>query len=532
MNEKIRRLMRKGPITAGALMAVSAIALTACTTGSPTGGANSSGSPSTDTIRTVFTADPSTFSPFKVNAIDDYTASRFLFDTLVRRGADNQIVSGLASKWEIIPTKGVFTLRDGATCSDGTAIPPQVVSDSLNYFASKDAGSTFRVLVFGEGEAKISADAAVGTVTVDLAQPWTDMLQGLSLAGSGIVCPEGLKDQKGLAAGTAKGAFSGPYTLAKKAHGVNYQFALRTDYKAWPAYDPAPAGTPAKSIEASVNANSSAITNELLTGSRDYARISGKDMTRFKDQQGYGAEVYAQASTYIVFNERPGSPFASADARKAVAQAVNRDAYNHATGGGLGQTYSSFARPGVACANEEQAMLIPEDSAAAKTSLAGIKIKMVGANAFGPNGAGNTYVSEALRAAGADVELRNVDVANWATDLQQNPEAWDMTIYGALNPSGTMYAALSPIAGVPVESGGLNVTGNANQPVMDLVAQAMAETDDTKRCTTYEAVQENIIGEAHAVPLASLPAQSTTRPGFGVSIFNGSVDESTLRVTN
>jgi peptide/nickel transport system substrate-binding protein len=525
-----RRGRRLAPLAAAA--AVIAVATTGCTSGGGTGpGAAAVGQLSTDTIRTVLSADPTSFAPVEVRNADDYAVNRLLFSTLVRRDENNKIVSDLASRWDITPTQGTFTIRGGATCSDGTPITAGVVAESLKVFAAPDSKSSFRPLVLGDGPATVTADDAAGTVTVKLAQPWTDLLQGMSLHATGIVCPAGLKDPKALTTGDVAGAFSGPYTLSKKQHGVAYTFALRDDYKTWPAYETKIEGTPAKTIEASVNANASAISNELLTGTKDIANIRGKDTTRFDGNKDFSTQVIPQGSLYMMFNERPGHPFTDPALRRAVAQALNVTAFNQAASGGLGEIYSSFAHPGVPCSNKDTGLLIKSDPAAAQQALAGVKIRMVGAQIFGPNGAANTYVAEALRAAGADIELRNVDLATWSTDLTQKLDTWDITVMGGINAGGTMYGALSPVIGTPVEKGGLNWGGLENQPVLDLVSKAMTQTDAAQRCATYQEAQKIMIGEAHVIPLASLPSQVTIRSGFAMHTMNGQPDESTMRIT-
>ncbi|WP_427019264.1 ABC transporter substrate-binding protein (plasmid) [Pseudarthrobacter sp. P1] len=518
------------PLAAAA--AAVAVATTGCTTGGGSGdSAAAAGKASTDTIRTVFNADPTTFAPVEVRNADDYMANRLLFSTLVRRDENNKIVSDLATKWDITPTEGTFTIRSGATCSDGTPITAGVVAESLKVFASPDSKSSFRPLVLGAGPATVTADDAASTVTVKLAQPWTDLLQGMSLHATGIVCPAGLKDPKALTAGDVAGAFSGPYTLTKKQHGVGYTFTLRDGYKTWPAYETKIEGTPARTIEASVNANASAVSNELLTGTKDIANIRGKDSTRFDGNKDFSTTTIPQGSLYIMFNERPGHPFADPALRKAVAQALNATAFNQAASGGLGEIYSSFAHPGVPCSNKDTSLLIATDPAAAQKVLAGIKIQMVGAQVFGPNGAANTYVAEALRAAGADIALRNVDLATWSTDLTQKLDSWDITVMGGINAGGTMFGALSTVIGTPVEKGGLNWGGLENQPVLDLVAKAMTQTDATERCGTYQEAQKVMISEAHVIPLASLPSQVTIHSGFAMHTMNGQPDESTMRIT-
>ncbi|MCB5292988.1 ABC transporter substrate-binding protein [Arthrobacter sp. SO3] len=524
-----RRGRRLAPLAAAAVAI--AIAATGCTTGTAATGSGAAGQASTDTIRTVINADPTSFAPVEVRNADDYGVNRLLFSTLVRRDENNKIVPDLATKWDITPTQGTFTIRSGGTCADGTPITAGVVAESLKVFASPDSKSSFRPLVLGGGPATVTADDAAGTVTVKLAQPWTDLLQGLSLHATGIVCPAGLKDPKALTAGDVPGAFSGPYTLTKKQHGVGYTFTLRDDFKAWPEYQTEIPGTPARTIEASVNANASAVSNELLTGTKDIATIRGKDATRFDGNKDFSAQVIPQGSLYMMFNERPGHPFTDPALRKAVAHALDATAFNQAASGGLGELYSSFAHPGVPCSNKDNGLLIKTDPAAAKATLAGVKIRMVGAQVFGPNGAANTYVAEALRSAGADIELRNVDLATWSTDLTQKLDTWDVTVMGGINAGGTMYGALSTVIGTPVEKGGLNWGGLENKPVLDLVSKAMTQADDTERCATYQEAQKLMINEAHVIPLASLPSQVTIRSGFAMHTMNGQPDESTMRIT-
>ena len=118
------------------------------------------------------------------------------------------------------PTKPSSRSRTDATCADGTEITPTIVADSLNYFADPETRNNFAKLVFGPERPTITADDAARTVTIDLAQPWSEVLRGLTLAQTGIICPAGLADLDGLAEGAVEGAFSGPWTLTDAQHGV------------------------------------------------------------------------------------------------------------------------------------------------------------------------------------------------------------------------------------------------------------------------------------------------------------------------
>ena len=167
-----------------------------------------------------------------------------------------------------------------------------------------------------------------------------------------------------------------------------YTFALRDDYKTWPAYETKIEGTPAKTIEASVNANASAISNELLTGTKDIANIRGKDTTRFDGNKDFSTQVIPQGSLYMMFNERPGHPFTDPALRRAVAQALNVTAFNQAASVVSAKSIS-FAHPArlaptrtPACSSSQTLQLRRRPSPASD--------RTVGAQIFGPNGAANT----------------------------------------------------------------------------------------------------------------------------------------------
>src|SRR5690606_10754722 len=126
------------------------------------------------------------------------------------------------------PSSATFTLREGATCSDGTPITATVVKNSLDAFAVSEGSIVPQT--FGSQVPTITADDAAGTVTIDLEQPWAYLEQALSSSPTGIVCPAGLADPAALAAGHVEGAESGPYIQTAAEPGVRYTYELREDY--------------------------------------------------------------------------------------------------------------------------------------------------------------------------------------------------------------------------------------------------------------------------------------------------------------
>ncbi|QPZ38167.1 ABC transporter substrate-binding protein [Paramicrobacterium chengjingii] len=519
--------MVKAHRRAAAVAVLTALALVG--TGCTAAGGTSSGA-GNDTVRTTLTTDPTTFDPAKANAKDDYQVARYLFDTVVRLGEDGELVGGIASKWESDADQAVLTLRDDATCSDGTTITPAIVADSLNYFADPETRNNFAKLVFGPGTPEIQANDDAGTVTIDLAQPWSEVLRGLTLAQTGIICPAGLDDLDGLAKGSVDGAFSGPYSLTSASHGVKYEMTLRDEYDAWPEFGAAIEGTPPSKIIFRPGVDKTTVANQLLTGEVDVAEIAPADLERFEGDDNFDITTVPFAGIWLLFNQREGSPFVDPELRHAVAQALSAKAFNDAAYAGQGIPYNTIVAPNVPCALPDDSHVTPVDLDAARKVLEGKTFKMVGTTSIGPNGAGNTYVQEALRAVGAEVELDLVDNGTWATKTQTQPDTWDMTVQGDANFVGTVAASLTRIAGVPTEDGGRNIGGAANESVLDDIKTAQAASDDADRCAAYEHAQATIMDKNDIVPFVAEPQIVVQRSGYSVADLGGIIDYATTRI--
>ena len=505
----------------------SAVAVSGCSAS-----AESGGGATTDTIKSILTSDPRTFDPAKGAAVDDYTVSRFLFDSLLRRDATG-ITGGLASSFTAISASEYeFEIRDDATCGDGSALTATAVADSLAYLANPETGSSFRPLVFGSGEVTVAGDDATSIVTINLSQPWSELFSGLTLAQSGIICPAGLADPAGLALGTVPAAFSGPYTLEKSNPGIGYEFALRDDYTSWPDYAEAPVGTPAANVTMAVVTDPSTIANQLTSGDLDVAPLADDNIDRFADNAGYATTDTDGTGLYLVFNERETSPFFdNQPLREAVAQAIDREALNTAITSGRGALYSSIVSPQFSCVNEDEGLLQQFDPEAAAESLEGVTVRVIASSAFGPNGAGGEYVQEALIAAGATVELRNTDGAGWVTNLL-DPAGWDLTLYGDANQTGSLSASLSRVMSVPFEDGGRNVGAASNPEGEAALAEAVAASDEDAKCDAYQVAQETLLERVDVMPLFSISPTLVVREGFGASVLSGYFDPTTMRIAN
>jgi peptide/nickel transport system substrate-binding protein len=508
-------------IGAVAMAASVALAMSSCAGG---GGSEEA----TDTIRTTIDI-PATFDPTMTMSLPDYVLARTSYDTLVRKDASG-LVPGLASEWTTTPTQAVFTIRDGATCSDGTVITPTIVKNSLDYYARPDNTNLSKIQAFGISTPVITADDSAGTVTIDLDAPWTSMIDGLSIASSGIICPAGLADPEGLAAGTVKGSESGPYVLSSFEPGVSYSYTLRDDYKMWPEWTSEVPGTPAKNLQYVVSPDPTATSNLVIDGQMDIGKIQAQNMDRFKGLEGYNVAVNRFSDFYIIFNEREGSPFTDPAIRLGVAQALDRVTFEKVTSLGTGEILTSLAASTIPCVPGDNKLIPAQNVEAAKKVLTGVKIRFIGPNIAGPAGAGNEYIAESLRAAGADVTIENTDVGTWISTIFGQPDAWDLTMFADLNFLGSLTSPLTLFVGPSVSEGGGNL-GSVNNPVTnESFGKSLVATSVEEQCAALNDAVNALIKDTNTVPLINDAFIYAQRPGFSVQMLGGSLDDPIFRI--
>ncbi|MFT4215051.1 MAG: ABC transporter substrate-binding protein [Microbacterium sp.] len=487
---------------------------------------------STDTINAELWYAPATFDPAKASASADATIARLGFDTLLRQGDSEAIVGGLATDWTATSSSEYeFTIRDDATCSDGTVITPSIIADSFEYLIGlEDSGAvTWKNQAFGSGTPTFVADDEAGTLTISLSEPYSQLLGGVTRPGTGIICPEGIADPEGLAAGTVDGAWSGPYTLTESVSGVSVTYTLRDEYDAWPAWTTVE-GTPAKTINLTVQSDSNTSANLLESGGIDVARFYDSNALRFTDEDGYSTVTFASSAYNLVFNqdEASGSIFAGdQELRAAVAQAIDTQGFNDAGLDGLGVAQYTVNAASYRCALEDTSLLQTYDPAAAATVLEGKTIRLLIMSNWDPAA---DFLAESLRAAGATVEVSAPDPADWSSQMRTQPETWDVAVAAENAESGLIHLSIARYLGPTYADGGTNVAYTDNPEGVAYFEAAMSATDEAEQCENFEAAQKTILEDVDMMPLITDTHRYVAREGFATYVLSGYWDISAMRI--
>ncbi|MET9259547.1 ABC transporter substrate-binding protein [Amycolatopsis sp. NPDC004079] len=456
-----------------------------------------------------------------------------LFSTLTARDFNGTVIPNLASSWaEKSASEYTLTIRDDATCADGTKITPSIVAASLAYFADNDNNAhPSATLVFGLGKTTITGDNTAKTVSITLAQPNSDFLAALSVSQSGIICPAGLADRTGLAAGSVKGAFSGPYTLGATKPGVEYAYDLRPDFRQWVNYTTPLAGAPARKIVFGIRTDPSTTANKLLSGDLDIGSATGDTIGRFAGRSDYHQARIITANVYVAFNETPGRYFADRPAaRKAVAQAIDRAAFNKVFSNGLSPIFNSVVPAEYKCALDDASLIPAPNPVLAAAALRGARVKFPASTGFGDQGKGAEYVQKVLTDAGAVVDLDKSDNATWATTVQNPRSDWDLTLMGDVNALKLISASLTRVIGPGYRVDGRNMTASKNPEGEAAVAAGQRATDPIEQCRQYGIAQRSVLTRQDVIPLAGTASSLVSVPDVTIAAPVGAVNYATIRV--
>jgi peptide/nickel transport system substrate-binding protein len=401
-------MFRRTALAAAVLVASSVFVLSACTGGgqpSPTG----TGAPDPEAsvvIRLVLEPGNLDIRQTAGAALDQILVDN-IYQGLVSRTPEQDIVPGLASDWSVSPDslEYTFTLREGVVFHDGQELTPQDVVWSLQ--TRKDTPEWRDSARLANVES-ITADGQ--EITLALTEPDSSLLWNLT-GRAGLVFKEGdTVDYSTQANGT------GPYTLDSWRQGDSITFVRNDDY--WG--DPAPV---AEVVFDYIPDNQAAL-NAALAGEVDVVTGFDANLTEQIEANGDYAVVLGQSTDKgtLAFNQKPGSPLADQKVRQAIRQAIDHDAFVEALASGE-TLYGPI--PELDPGYEDLADVAPYDVEAAKALLADAGAEDLELTLTIPNFYSTTIpqilVSD-LNEVGITLEVESVDFGTWINDVYVNQD--------------------------------------------------------------------------------------------------------------
>lgn len=397
---------RRISLAAAALLAAGALALSACSGGgsaTPT----ATGEPDPDASAVIrLVLEPSSLDiRVQAGAAVDQILVDNIYQGLVARTPEQEIVPALASEWEVSPDglTYTFTLREGVLFHDGQELTPEDVVWSLQ--TRKDTAE-WRDSARLADVTSITAEGQDIVLTLDA--PDSSLLWNLT-GRAGIV----LKKDDGVDYLTEANG-TGPFRFDQWRQGDSISFVRNDEY--W--------GDPAQVAEVVFDyiPETQAALNAALAGEVDV--VTGFDANLTEQIEADGAfTVELGTSTdkgTLAFNQADGSPLADKQVRQAIRQAIDHEALVEALGAGT-TLYGPI--PELDPGYEDLSDVAPYDPDAARELLAeagaeDLELTLTIPN-FYPTTIAQILVSD-LNEVGITLEVASVEFSTWLNDVYVN----------------------------------------------------------------------------------------------------------------
>jgi peptide/nickel transport system substrate-binding protein len=508
------------------------VTATACSSS----GSNSDKLASNATFVVPLTSDPGNLNPLTAVHDTAVEVDAYAYDSLINLDASGKVVSGLSEKWAVTPTKAVFTLRQGITCSDGAQLTATDVAATLKWVLNEKNGSYF----LGSSvpaNLSVSADDASRTVTLTVPQPYGFLLQGPG--GVPIVCAKGLANLKSLAQRTDG---TGPYLISSYVPDNQILMSARKGYRWGPdGASSQVSGFPAK-VRFKVVENVTTQVNLFLSGQLNSVVPNAAD-TRRVANRGYAQLSVPFGPTDLFYNERSGYPGADPAVRKALTMALVRTSVAKVLTQGRGApatTLTVISPHPCGLPDDTKGALPSTDLQAAQTMLDqagwtvgpggtrvkdGKKLTIRFAYTTGTDQDGGVeLMSQQWRKLGVDVQLKGQSNNAFLKTLFSGAN-WDAGIVDlkVIYPN-TLVPFLS---GKTSESGGNNFAAITNADYQHLSTQAAATPGDQGGCGIWSQAEQALFKTADVVPLQVSNVVTYLR---GAKFVNGLIDPTSVRM--
>ena len=293
-------------------------------------------------------SDASSLDPHGSNDVPSSNVQSNLYETLVNRDANGELVPGLAESWnQVDDLTWEFKLKQGVTFHDGEAFNAEAVKASFDRLLDPEVASPRAFLFEMVTEVKAVDESTVQFVTE---YPFSPLLAHLTHNGGSIISPKAIEEDyaamkadSSVKAGSVIGTNpvgTGPFKFESWTPGTEIKLVKFAEY----------AGTPVHidSVTFKVVPESATRVAELQSG---FAHIIGAvEPGQVANVNGFdGASVLETASsslTYLGFNTQK-EPFNDPKVRQAISKAIDRPTLIEGIYEGYGIPAISPLAPGI-----------------------------------------------------------------------------------------------------------------------------------------------------------------------------------------
>lgn len=351
------------------------------------------------------TAETGGLDPAVAEVARSWSIEGLVYESLVTMGPNFEIQPELAESWEQVDdTTYVFTLRDGATFSNGREVTADDVVGSLERL--QELGTVWSAQLGPIESIENTSEGDTDEVTISLAEPYTPLLAALANTPAAILPMQELEAGDFDPATEMLG--SGPFTMVEHRQDESWKFEADSEW--WNAESLGVDG-----IEIEIVDDDQTRLAALRDGSIHFANFANPDTLSLLASTGDVTAVSQDQSDYfyVMLNTvNPDSPFVDDELRSKVNAALDRETIADIAlaGAGLPTAVTPASLPG-ACAADS----LPSYSAETDTTaLKGQEFTLLIYSGDPSLSAVGQVVKQQLEQAGATVNLVTLDYGTYA----------------------------------------------------------------------------------------------------------------------
>ena len=453
-----------------------------------------------DTLVVNIVNEPATVDPHRHWNPDSYYVYRNLFDNVVTRNPDGEIVPQVAKSWKVLADDLVeLEIRDDIRFHDGEPLGADDVVFSVKRITNPD----FKSPQLGQFNQIIDAEATgPHTVRLRTKGPYPPLLAQLVKLS---VVPKHYVQEVGDDGLNKHPVGSGPYRFVEWQRGVKVVVERNSDY--W-------RGTPPFArVEFLAVPDSATRVANLRAGTADL--VDRLDSDQARELAGVpGVKVLSVPTErvgYLMMNTRHG-PLADANLRKAVAHALDRQLIIDALLGGYGEITNQLLTP-AHFGYVEGIDGAPHDLEQAKALVAasgydGSELVFNTAPPFDQRVV--QAVQQQLAEAGLDVKIEMNDMPTFLQRRRAPPESFGAFVYGrwscaCQDADGVLFAMFHSSS----------IWSKYANPEADRLLEAARGTlDRDERLEHYTAIHRILAADVPSIPLHVVTAIYGAREGL------------------
>lgn len=434
------------------------------------------------------------------------------YGTLIYQKQDGTYVPDLATKWGYVAGSGNkkfdLTLRPGMKFTDGAAVTPKAVINSLEYFKKASGPQSFQL-------ANLTSAKPTGALSLRLtfskAVPDLPYLFSQTQDVGAIIGPKGLANPSSL---SRQSDGAGPYKLSSSGIVPNSSYTLTANPGYWNQ-----AALHYHQIVVKVIDDPNTILSSLQSGQID-AALQDVSPAAVPAAKGAGDTVvsspYAIASLILADRSGSSSPLSNLKVRQAINDAVDRKSYANFIAGSSGSATDEVSVPGASGYDPSSAQTYSYSLAKAKALLkqagyaGGFTLPVLDVETNDPN----SSVAQALSSSLSQIGI-HLKVTEEPTFAQYISAAMSKKFQAVVLPlpfdGSGFYSAMTESTGNVI----WNPYGTHDPQLSSLMSQAASSTSGSRQAELYKQVSARLTSQAWFAPLATQDFHFLVSPKIG-----------------